>query len=146
MTYLNNRVEAESIAARIADDVQRRAAAAARFRRSSIAPTPCRERSNSALREHAIPYQMVNGLEFYQRKEIKDVLAYLHLLNNPRDRRGPAADHQHAAARHRQIVDRPARAIRPQRGKSLLDAAREAGLIERFDQAGGGGRGPIRRR
>ena len=28
---------------------------------------------------------MVNGLEFFQRKEIKDVLAYLHLLNNPRD-------------------------------------------------------------
>ena len=32
-----------------------------------------------------MPYQIVNGLEFYQRKEIKDVLAYLHLLNNPRD-------------------------------------------------------------
>ncbi len=32
-----------------------------------------------------VPYQMVNGLEFYQRKEIKDVLAYLQLLNNPRD-------------------------------------------------------------
>ena len=38
-----------------------------------------------ALREHGVPYQMVNGLEFFQRKEIKDVLAYLHLLNNPRD-------------------------------------------------------------
>ncbi len=38
-----------------------------------------------ALREFGIPYQMVNGLEFYQRKEIKDVIAYLHLLNNPRD-------------------------------------------------------------
>ncbi|MBN1393584.1 MAG: UvrD-helicase domain-containing protein [Pirellulales bacterium] len=38
-----------------------------------------------ALRELGIPYQMVNGLEFFQRKEIKDVLAYLHLLNNPRD-------------------------------------------------------------
>ena len=38
-----------------------------------------------ALREFSIPYQMINGLEFYQRKEIKDVLAYLHLLNNPRD-------------------------------------------------------------
>ena len=38
-----------------------------------------------SLREHVVPYQIVNGLEFYQRKEIKDVLAYLHLLNNPRD-------------------------------------------------------------
>ena len=38
-----------------------------------------------ALMKQGVPYQMVNGLEFYQRKEIKDVLAYLHLLNNPSD-------------------------------------------------------------
>ncbi len=38
-----------------------------------------------ALRDVGVPYQMVNGLEFFQRKEIKDILAYLHLLNNPRD-------------------------------------------------------------
>ena len=36
-----------------------------------------------ALRNRGIPYQIVNGLEFYQRKEIKDLLAYLHLINNP---------------------------------------------------------------
>jgi DNA helicase-2/ATP-dependent DNA helicase PcrA len=38
-----------------------------------------------ALREFGVPYQMVRGLEFYQRKEIKDVLAYCQLINNPRD-------------------------------------------------------------
>ncbi len=38
-----------------------------------------------ALRDQGVPYQMVKGLEFYQRKEIKDVLGYLQLLNNPRD-------------------------------------------------------------
>lgn len=38
-----------------------------------------------ALRSRAIPYQVVHGVAFYQRKEIKDVLAYLQLLNNPRD-------------------------------------------------------------
>jgi len=38
-----------------------------------------------AFHEHGVPYQIVNGVEFYQRKEIKDVMAYLHLLNNPRD-------------------------------------------------------------
>ena len=32
-----------------------------------------------ALREAGVPYQMVNGVEFFQRKEIKDVLAYLQL-------------------------------------------------------------------
>ena len=37
------------------------------------------------LRYHEIPYQMVGGTEFYQRKEIKDVLAYLRVLTNERD-------------------------------------------------------------
>ena len=36
-----------------------------------------------ALQQAGVPYQIVNGVEFYQRKEIKDVLAYLHLINNP---------------------------------------------------------------
>ncbi len=83
-----------------------------------------------ALREHVIPYQIVNGVEFFQRKEIKDVLAYLHLINNPRS--------DVALLR---IINTPTRGI----GKStvvklqdharknslpLLDAAREAGLVE----------------
>ncbi|MEO1528369.1 MAG: UvrD-helicase domain-containing protein [Planctomycetota bacterium] len=38
-----------------------------------------------ALRGRGVPYQIVNGVEFYQRKEIKDVLAYLRLINNPDD-------------------------------------------------------------
>ncbi len=32
-----------------------------------------------------IPYLMIGGLKFYERKEIKDVLAYLRLIYNPRD-------------------------------------------------------------
>lgn len=32
-----------------------------------------------------IPYKLVGGTRFYQRKEIKDVLAYLRLINNPKD-------------------------------------------------------------
>lgn len=34
---------------------------------------------------YAIPYTMVGGTKFYDRKEIKDVLAYLRLLYNPED-------------------------------------------------------------
>ena len=52
---------------------------------SSTASTPLSRALEFALREQGVPYQMVNGLEFFQRKEIKDILAYLHLLNNPQD-------------------------------------------------------------
>ena len=38
-----------------------------------------------SLRTLSIPYQIVKGHEFYQRKEVKDILAYLHLINNPRN-------------------------------------------------------------
>ncbi len=38
-----------------------------------------------ALRRRGIPYQLVGGISFYQRKEIKDVTAYLRLLVNPND-------------------------------------------------------------
>ena len=83
-----------------------------------------------ALREYSIPYQMVNGLEFYQRKEIKDVIAYLHLLNNPRDN-----------VAFLRVINTPPRGIgrgtigklqdyANSRGLTLLAAAREAGMIE----------------
>ncbi len=32
-----------------------------------------------------IPYQLIGGVRFYQRKEVKDVIAHLQLLVNPRD-------------------------------------------------------------
>ncbi len=38
-----------------------------------------------ALRTNSIPYIIVGGVKFYQRKEIKDVLAYLKLLVNSKD-------------------------------------------------------------
>ena len=59
--------------------------------------TPCSEfailyRSNfqsrnyeKALRDHSIPYQVTGGNAFFERREIKDILAYLRLLTNPDD-------------------------------------------------------------
>ena len=83
-----------------------------------------------ALRNLEIPYQIVHGLEFYQRKEVKDILAYLFLLHNP----------QHDLAFLR-IINTPRRGIgkksiqllqqhAQRHGLCLLEAAREAGLIE----------------
>lgn len=39
-----------------------------------------------ALIRHNIPYKIIGGIQFYERKEIKDILAYLRLITNPFDR------------------------------------------------------------
>jgi len=39
-----------------------------------------------ALIKHSMPYKIIGGLQFYERKEIKDILAYLRLIVNPFDR------------------------------------------------------------
>lgn len=84
VTYATQKAEADGIAAHIATAIRsgcRRPRDFAVFYRINALSRAL----EFALRELGVPYQMVNGLEFFQRKEIKDVLAYLHLLNNPRD-------------------------------------------------------------
>lgn len=39
-----------------------------------------------AFMQHRIPYQLVGGTRFYDRKEIKDIISYLRLLYQPQDR------------------------------------------------------------
>ena len=53
-----------------------------------------------ALRKKNISYRVYGGLSFYQRKEIKDVLAYLRLLINPDDEQA-----------FKRIINFPARGI-----------------------------------
>ncbi len=40
----------------------------------------------TALTRHRIPYQIAGGFAFFERSEVKDVLAYLRLVANPQDR------------------------------------------------------------
>ena len=37
------------------------------------------------LRREDVPYKIIGGLKFYERKEIKDIISYLRLINNPSD-------------------------------------------------------------
>lgn len=38
-----------------------------------------------ALLHHGLPYILIGGVRFYDRKEIKDVLSYLRVIHNPKD-------------------------------------------------------------
>ena len=38
-----------------------------------------------AFMEYHLPYKLVGGVRFYDRREIKDIVAYLHLIVNPQD-------------------------------------------------------------
>ena len=51
------------------------------FYRTNYQSRACEEE----LLEKNIPYQIIGGIKFYHRKEIKDLLAYLKLLINPKD-------------------------------------------------------------
>ena len=127
--YSDHRDEADRIADQILDAVQegRRQARdfAIFYRVNALSRT-----LEQALRRRGLPYQIVNGLEFYQRREVKDILAYLLLLNNPQD-----------DIAFERIINVPARKI----GKTtvghlrrharqyrmpMIDAAREALTIE----------------
>jgi DNA helicase-2/ATP-dependent DNA helicase PcrA len=38
-----------------------------------------------AMGRHGLPYQLIGGMRFYERKEVKDILAYLRVITNPAD-------------------------------------------------------------
>ena len=61
-----------------------------------------------ALRRMGIAYRIYGGMSFYQRKEIKDFLAYLRIIVNPRDEEAM-----------KRIINYPARGI----GKTTIDKA-----------------------
>ena len=69
-----------------------------------------------ALRKRGIPYRIYGGLSFYQRKEIKDVIAYCRLAVNPRDEEA-----------FKRVVNYPARGIGQTTMNKVAAAAAESG-------------------
>ena len=55
-----------------------------------------------ALRRYGIQYTMVGGFSFYERAEIKDLLCYLRLVENPHDSIALGPRHQYPRHGHRQ--------------------------------------------
>jgi DNA helicase II / ATP-dependent DNA helicase PcrA len=73
---------------RIATEIAAATAAGPRSRRDFAILFRANALSRSfelALRSRGIAYQLVRGLEFFKRREIRDVVAWLRLLRNPRD-------------------------------------------------------------
>jgi DNA helicase II / ATP-dependent DNA helicase PcrA len=81
------------------------------------------------LLRRGIPYQLIGGPRFYERREVKDVLAYLRLIANPRD-----------AVSFARIVNVPRRKIGDRTVQELERLARRHGTspfqaVTRLDEA-----------
>lgn len=64
-----------------------------------------------------IPYKIIGGMRFYDRKEIKDVISYLHLINNTKD-----------DVRLRRVINEPKRGIGDTSLGHASEIARELGV------------------
>lgn len=83
-------------------------------------------RLERACVRHRIPHQVASGVAFYERAEIKDLLAYLRLIVNPHD-----------VAAFRRIVNTPVRGIGKQTQNKVLRWSQVEGLdlLEACQQA-----------
>ena len=70
-----------------------------------------------AFRRRNLPYRIYGGLSFYQRKEIKDVIAYFRLAVNPNDEEA-----------FRRVINYPARGIGDTTLNKLVEAANREGI------------------
>ena len=68
-----------------------------------------------ALRKHSLPYRIYGGLSFYQRKEIKDVIAYFRLAINSNDEEA-----------FKRVINYPARGIGDTTVAKIVGAATQA--------------------
>ncbi|MBR4369202.1 MAG: UvrD-helicase domain-containing protein [Prevotella sp.] len=69
------------------------------------------------MRKQGIPYRIYGGLSFYQRKEIKDIIAYFRLVANPNDEEA-----------FRRILNYPARGIGNTTLQKIMECSARAGV------------------
>ena len=69
------------------------------------------------FRKNGIPYRIYGGLSFYQRKEIKDIIAYFRLAVNPNDEEA-----------FKRVINYPARGIGNTTIGKIISAANNAGV------------------
>jgi DNA helicase-2/ATP-dependent DNA helicase PcrA len=86
-----------------------------------------------SCRRHNIPYIIVGGLKFYDRREVKDLVAYLHVLVNPKD-----------SVSLRRMINVPIRGIGSGTVAKLEEyaKAKDITLLEAVHQAAGNGEFP----
>ncbi len=129
MEAISERDEAQKVERRIRDLEVRTAFYYKDF--AVLYRTNAQSRSfEDALRRGNIPYRVVGGVSFYQRREIKDVLAYLRLLVNPND-----------VASLRRVINYPTRGIGAKTQSQLFAYAEHTGLplwdvMHLLDQSG----------
>lgn len=83
-----------------------------------------------AMIQAGLPYQIVGGLRFFERKEIKDILSYFRVLQNPSD-----------SVSLRRVLNAPTRGIGAKSVERLLECAEEFHLplfyvLERAEETG----------
>jgi len=71
-------------------------------------------RFEDALRKDRIPYRLIGGISFYQRREIKDAISYLRLLVNPND-----------LSSFKRVVNYPTKGIGPKSQQKIMEYARQ---------------------
>ena len=123
-TLLNEQEEAKFVADTILSRVQQ----GEKFNQSAIL---YRMNALSSTIENVfvrsgIPYRVVGGHRFFDRKEIKDVVAYLNVINNPND-----------SVRLKRIINEPKRGIGETTVKNAEEISSQIGisLFEVFDNA-----------
>jgi len=129
LTCEDDREEAAMIVQKVYEEIHRR-----KIDLSQIAimyRTNAQSRAiEDALRRDSVPYVIVGGIEFYQRKEVKDALAYFRVLVNQKDDESFLRIVNYPGRGIGEAAIERLRSFANTRQLSLLGAAGAAGMID----------------